>query len=502
MSNDKYEIARLRALIENIQQSPPGGGDVTQAELDAAIVNFPTRVEVSGAITASGGGPGGVPAAEISGAITASIANRPTRTEVTGALGSYATLTGLSASFATKTQVSGAITGAISNFPTRTEASGAITASLAGYARTDQQNYFSASQSISGNLFLSGSRTKIESQPLLDLNISGAAVSGTQLLMAVTNSSGVSQLIGRAGTVLLLEVGNSGSWPYYVQIDAQNKFVALEADDVSGSIYLGGTGQNSSVHIGSAGDRSIFIGNTSASTVTTILGNVTFASGTVTGISGAGGVSAAQVTGAISGFPTRTEVTGALTSYATLSGISASFTTAAQVSGAITGGISNRPTRTEVTGALNSYATLTGVSASFTTPVQVTSSFSVITASVSSIGTITTGSQTLAGAKRGNPSSLTSTAASIAIDLSLANFFTHTTTEDTTLAAPSNAAAGQSGAIIVTQGATPRTLSYNSFWKFAGGTLPSLTATSGAVDVLSYYIVGSFAVCAMTNDVK
>lgn len=477
MSNDKIEIGRLRALIKDLQQSPGGGGgDVTEAELSGAIINFPTRVEVSGAITASGGGGGGVPAAEISGAITGATANFPTRIEVTGVLGSYATLSGLSASFATPSQVSSSVTSAVTNFPTRIETSGAITASLTNYARIDQQNFFSASQTISGNLFLSGSRTKAETDNLLDFIVSGSNVSGTQLLISVTNSSGISQLIGQAGNDVVIQAGVSGSWPYYLQIDADNKFIAIEADDSSGSIYVGGTGQNSSIHIGSAGNRAIFIGNTSGSTSTTILGDVTFASGTITGISGAGGVSAAEVSGAITGatanFPTRTEVTGALSSYATLSGVSAS------------------------------YATLSGVSASFTTPAQVTSSFSVITASISSIGTINTGSQTIAGAKRGNPSSLTSTGASIAVDLSLANFFTHTTTENTTLASPSNASAGQSGAFIITQGATPRTLSFNSFWKFAGGVLPSLTATSGAVDILSYYVVGSYAACSMINDVK
>jgi hypothetical protein len=106
-------------------------------------------------------------------------------------------------------------------------------------------------------------------------------------------------------------------------------------------------------------------------------------------------------------------------------------------------------------------------------------------------------------AQRGTPVALTSSSASIAIDLSLANNFTHTTSENTTLAAPSNAVAGQSGIIIITQGATARTLAFNSFWKFAGGTVPTLTATIGAVDVFAYYVEsGSRATCNLTKDVK
>jgi len=106
-------------------------------------------------------------------------------------------------------------------------------------------------------------------------------------------------------------------------------------------------------------------------------------------------------------------------------------------------------------------------------------------------------------AQRGTPVALTSSGASIAVDLSLANNFTHTTSENTTLAAPSNAVAGQSGIIVITQGATARTLAYNSFWKFAGGTIPSLTATIGAIDVFAYYIESaSRATCSLLKDSK
>lgn len=108
-------------------------------------------------------------------------------------------------------------------------------------------------------------------------------------------------------------------------------------------------------------------------------------------------------------------------------------------------------------------------------------------------------------AQRGAYVALVSAAASIAVDLSLSNNFSHTLTEDTELAAPSNVVAGQAGVIHFTQdAATPRTLTFDSFWKFAGGSAPSLTASVDAVDVLSYVVdpSGTFATCTMLGNVS
>ena len=91
----------------------------------------------------------------------------------------------------------------------------------------------------------------------------------------------------------------------------------------------------------------------------------------------------------------------------------------------------------------------------------------------------------------GTPVALTD-ASSVAIDLSLANNFTLTLAGNRTLAAPTNVTAGQSGVIVVTQDGTgSRTLAYNSIYKFAGGTAPTLTTTASAVDVLAYYVESS-----------
>ena len=111
--------------------------------------------------------------------------------------------------------------------------------------------------------------------------------------------------------------------------------------------------------------------------------------------------------------------------------------------------------------------------------------------------------QSFTKAQRGTPVSLTSTSASIAIDLSLGNNFSHTTTENTTLANPSNVVAGQSGIITITQGATPRSMAFGSYWKFPGGTAPSLTSTVSAVDVLAYYVESSTRITArLVSDTK
>ena len=108
---------------------------------------------------------------------------------------------------------------------------------------------------------------------------------------------------------------------------------------------------------------------------------------------------------------------------------------------------------------------------------------------------------TFTGAQIGTVTALTSSGASIAINLATNNNFSHTLTENTTLANPSNVVAGQSGSIAFTQHASsPKTLAYGSNWVFAalenGGADPALTATNSALDVLSYYVVNSTTILA------
>jgi len=83
---------------------------------------------------------------------------------------------------------------------------------------------------------------------------------------------------------------------------------------------------------------------------------------------------------------------------------------------------------------------------------------------------------------------LTSTANSVAVDLAANNDYTHALTENTTLANPTNIVAGQSGAIHITQDTTPRTLAFGSYWKFPGGTAPTVSTGSGVKDTLFYHV--------------
>jgi hypothetical protein len=111
--------------------------------------------------------------------------------------------------------------------------------------------------------------------------------------------------------------------------------------------------------------------------------------------------------------------------------------------------------------------------------------------------------QSFTKAQRGTPVPLTD-AATVAVDMALANNFTLTLGGNRTLGAPTNQVAGQGGVIVITQDGTgSRTLAYNSVWKFPGGTVPTLTTTAGAVDVIAYQVESGGRITArMISDVK
>lgn len=88
------------------------------------------------------------------------------------------------------------------------------------------------------------------------------------------------------------------------------------------------------------------------------------------------------------------------------------------------------------------------------------------------------------------PVALTSSA-SVTPDFNNGLNFTITLAHSGQLENPTNAQAGDSGVIVITQDGTgSRTWSYGSNWKFPGGA-PVLSTTVGAVDVLSYYAVSA-----------
>jgi hypothetical protein len=94
--------------------------------------------------------------------------------------------------------------------------------------------------------------------------------------------------------------------------------------------------------------------------------------------------------------------------------------------------------------------------------------------------------------------------ATVNVNASLSNNFTLTPNQNFTLAEPTNATNGMVCNFVFTQPATPRTITFNAAWQFAGGTEPTLTAAAGAIDFMSAYYHGATAkwFCVMNKDFK
>jgi len=111
--------------------------------------------------------------------------------------------------------------------------------------------------------------------------------------------------------------------------------------------------------------------------------------------------------------------------------------------------------------------------------------------------------QSFTVAQRGAISALTS-ASTVTIDMATSNNFSLTLGHGVTLANPANLTAGQSGVIVITQNAsTAYTVSYGSYWKFPGGTVPTMSTTLSSVSVIAYFVESSTRITAqMLADVK
>ena len=78
--------------------------------------------------------------------------------------------------------------------------------------------------------------------------------------------------------------------------------------------------------------------------------------------------------------------------------------------------------------------------------------------------------------------------------------FSVTLAGNRTLANPSNIDAGQTGSIFVVQDGTgSRTLSFGTYWKFAGGTAPTLSTAAGSVDRIDYIVYTTTAIHAVAT---
>ena len=113
------------------------------------------------------------------------------------------------------------------------------------------------------------------------------------------------------------------------------------------------------------------------------------------------------------------------------------------------------------------------------------------------------GGISLTGGAAANITAL-SDGATITIDMATACHHSVTLGGNRTFAAPSNQVVGQAGSIFITQDGTgSRTASFNSAFKFVGGTAPTLTTTASATDRIDYIIKSSNVIhCAVSLDVK
>ena len=196
-------------------------------------------------------------------------------------------------------------------------------------------------------------------------------------------------------------------------------------------------------------------------------------------ISGASGIFTAFLSG--------DTITGTSVQATNITGVTIVGTTT--VSGATITGTSVQATNitgvTIVGTTTVSGATITGNTGNFTTLTAGT-----LNATITGYAALDTANVWTKG-QRGEITTLTD-AATIAIDLADSNNFKVTLGGNRQLGNPSNMISGQSGAIWITQDATgSRTLNYDSYWDFAGGSAPTLTTSGTSVDCLVYAVQSS-----------
>lgn len=98
------------------------------------------------------------------------------------------------------------------------------------------------------------------------------------------------------------------------------------------------------------------------------------------------------------------------------------------------------------------------------------------------------GTQTFSGGQRGAVRALTASGTSVPINLSTGNYFTLTVSGSLTLQTPTGTSgAAMGGAIVITNSGGTGSLAYQGQWNFTNKTVPSLTGTAGARDLLVFY---------------
>lgn len=114
-------------------------------------------------------------------------------------------------------------------------------------------------------------------------------------------------------------------------------------------------------------------------------------------------------------------------------------------------------------------------------------------------GAATASTQTFTAGQRAEITTLTD-GATITPDMDDSNNFVVTLGGNRTMANPSNLTAGQSGSIFIIQDGTgSRTLSFGSYYDFAGGTAPTLSTAASAVDRIDYVVRSTTSIhCVFT----
>jgi hypothetical protein len=104
---------------------------------------------------------------------------------------------------------------------------------------------------------------------------------------------------------------------------------------------------------------------------------------------------------------------------------------------------------------------------------------------------LVTGVATAATSAKITQVAITSSSNAVAWDAAAAANAYHVTTENTTFSAPSNAVEGAIISVELAQGATPRTIAWNTVFEFAASTAPTVTATANKTDIFSFRYNGS-----------
>ena len=86
----------------------------------------------------------------------------------------------------------------------------------------------------------------------------------------------------------------------------------------------------------------------------------------------------------------------------------------------------------------------------------------------------------------------------VTLTLSDSNFYSLTSNANLTMANPTGITAGQAGSLTFTANGS-YTVSWGSYWRFAGGTAPTMSTTAGKQDRIDYYVAAANTIHAVAT---